>query len=59
MSKLPFVVNWTRWDRTNPVWRPINKFQRCETEEKAKKLKILLESQTKFIEVFISKELPI
>lgn len=56
-SKLPFIVHWTRWDRTNPTWRAINKWQRCRTRSKADRLKKLLLSQTSFIEVWIAEEI--
>ncbi len=56
-SKFPFVVYWTKWDRTTPQWRPINKWQRCSTLNKAGRLKKLLLSQTSFIEVRIAQEI--
>lgn len=54
-KKLPYFVCWTKWNKTKPKWRPIRKFQRCSTFEKAKRLKKLLESQVKIIHVYISK----
>lgn len=56
-KKLPYIVCWTKWDRTKPRWKPINKFQNCSTLEKAERLKKLLESQVKIIRVTIAKEI--
>lgn len=56
-NKYPFVVYWTKWDRTNPEWRAINKWQRCSTIDKANRLKTLLLSQTNFLDVRIAQEL--
>ena len=59
MSNLPFIVCWTKWDRTTADWKPINKFQRCGTLDKAIKLKNLLLSQTPFVDVYITQEIKI
>lgn len=52
---MKYLVSWIIWDRTNPEWRPIYKFQKCKTEEKAKRYKNNLLKQTSFIEIYISK----
>lgn len=51
----PYFVNWIVWNRDSPKWRPIYKFQRCTTLEKAERLKSNLIKQTSFIEVHITK----
>ena len=53
MGKL-YLVSWTRWDRTNPEWKPIHKFQKCANIEKALRLKNNLLKQTNFIDVDVS-----
>lgn len=51
---MKYLVAWIIWDRTNPEWRPIYKFQKCTTLIKANRLKNNLLKQTSFIEVTIS-----
>lgn len=51
----PYFVNWIIWNRDSPEWRPIYKFDRCSTLEKAERLKNNLLKQTSFIEVYITK----
>lgn len=53
--KYPYIVSWTIWNRDSPEWRPIYKYQKCSTEDKANRLKKNLLSQTTFIDVEISK----
>ena len=50
-----YLVNWVIWDRSSPNWRPICKFAKCSTEQKAQRLKTNLLKQTSFIEVYITK----
>jgi len=50
-----YLVSWIIWDRKNPTWKPIYKFQKCSSEEKANRFKTNLLKQTHFIEVYISK----
>jgi hypothetical protein len=52
---MKYLVSWIIWNRNNPKWRAIYKFQKCSTEEKANRLKSNLLKQTSFIEVYISK----
>ena len=53
--KLNYLVSWIIWNRDTPEWRPVYKFQKCSTEDKANRLKSNLEKQTRFIDVYISK----
>lgn len=53
--KNQYLVSWIKWDRTSPQWRPIYKFQRSSTLDKANRLKQNLLKQTRFIEVTVSK----
>lgn len=52
--KNKYLVSWIIWNRDLPQWKPIYKFQRCKTEDKAKRMKQNLMKQTMFIEVYIS-----
>lgn len=51
---MKYLVSWIIWDRTYAKWRPIYKFQKCRTEEKANRMKTNLLKQASFIEVYIS-----
>lgn len=51
----PYFVNWIIWNRDSSQWRPIYKFDRCSTQEKAERLKANLLKQTQFVDVFITK----
>ena len=52
-----YFVNWIIWNRGDPKWKPIYKFDRCTTLKKAERLKSNLLKQTSFIEVYITKAL--
>jgi hypothetical protein len=52
---MKYLVSWIIWNRDLPKWRPVYKFTKCSTEEKANRLKQNLLNQTRFIEVYISK----
>lgn len=52
---MKYMVSWIIWNRDSPQWRPIYKFQKCSTVEKAERFKRNLLKQTSFIEVYISK----
>jgi len=51
--KSKFIVYWTKWDRTLPKWRAINKWERCSTLKKAERRKTEL-LKTPFIDAFIA-----
>lgn len=36
---MKYLVSWIIWDRTTAEWKPIYKFQKCSTEEKANRMK--------------------
>jgi hypothetical protein len=40
---MKYFVCWRTWNRDLPQWRPILKFQRCKTLEKAERMKKNLE----------------
>lgn len=48
---MKYIVAWEKWNKT----KPISKFQICNTELKANRLKNNLEKQAKFIDVYIAK----
>jgi len=43
----PYFVNWIIWNRDSPEWRPIYKFDRCSTLEKAERLKAKKQKEKK------------
>lgn len=51
---MKYLVSWIIWNRNAPEWKPIYKFQKCSSLDKAKRMKTNLLKQTSFIEVTIS-----
>ena len=54
-NDMKYLVSWIIYNRDSPKWRPIYKFTKCSTLEKADRFKNNLLKQTSFIQIYISK----
>lgn len=52
---MKYLVSWIIWNRDSPKWRPIYKFIKCSSENKARRFEKNLLKQTRFITVTVSK----